>query len=59
MAMFEMETRTRAGRCPTHGEVAGQKTVHKLSFPFFITGLLRAVAAFKRYRCPSCGAPTT
>lgn len=56
MAMFATETRTRAARCPAHGTVSAEKQVPKLKFPFVITGLGRGLAAFRPYRCPTCGA---
>lgn len=55
MAMINTETRTRRGECPTHGNVTGEKQVPKLKFPFVITGIARAFAAARRYRCPDCG----
>jgi hypothetical protein len=59
MAMINNETHTRVGICPTHGQVAGEKNVPKLRFPFIITGIGRALAAARAYRCPTCGAKTT
>jgi hypothetical protein len=56
MAMFNTETRTRAGRCPAHGAVTAEKEIPKLKFPFVITGLWRGLAALRPYRCPTCGA---
>jgi hypothetical protein len=58
MAMINSETRTRPGTCPTHGQVTGEKNVPKLRFPFIITGIGRALAAPRSYRCPTCGAKT-
>ncbi|HLM84578.1 MAG TPA: hypothetical protein VK272_00165 [Solirubrobacteraceae bacterium] len=50
-------TRTRPGRCPTHGEVAAQKEIPQFKFPFVIVFLVRrALAALRPYRCPTCGA---
>jgi hypothetical protein len=54
--MFNMEIRTRAAQCPTHGPVSAEKRVPKLKFPFVITGLGRGLAALRPYRCPACGA---
>lgn len=59
MAVIKNETRTRQGTCPTHGQVIGSKPVPKLTFPFVITSVARGAAAFKRYRCPECGAKVT
>jgi hypothetical protein len=56
MAMIDTETRTRPGTCPAHGEVAAEKRVPKLKFPFIITGIARGLAAARPYRCPTCGA---
>ncbi len=57
--MFDKETRTRPGTCPAHGTVTAEKQVPKLAFPFFITGIARALAAARAYRCPTCGTKTT
>jgi predicted RNA-binding Zn-ribbon protein involved in translation (DUF1610 family) len=54
--MIKNETRTRHGKCRTHGEVTGSKLVPQITFPFFITGIARGLAAIKPYRCPECGA---
>jgi hypothetical protein len=49
--------RTRPGRCPTHGDIQAHKTVPTFKFPFPIVFLVRRLmAAFRPYRCPSCGA---
>ena len=56
MAMFEHETRTHEGTCPTHGQVTAEKRVAQLKFPFFVTGVARGVAVLRAFRCPSCGA---
>jgi hypothetical protein len=56
MAMFNTETRTRPARCPSHGPVTAEKEVPRLKFPFVITGLWRGLAAWRPYRCPTCGA---
>jgi hypothetical protein len=51
-------TRTRAGKCPVHGDVQGEKTVPTVSWPV-VTYLGRRVAAqLKPYHCPLCGAKT-
>jgi hypothetical protein len=55
MAMFEHEIRTHQGACPTHGPVTGGKRVPRIKFPFFVTGVARAVAVLRPFRCPSCG----
>ena len=56
MGSMNSETRTREGTCATHGRVAGEKQVPKLTFPFLFTGVARILAAFRPYRCPQCGA---
>ena len=56
MAMIENENRTRPGNCPTHGKVTAEKQVPKLKFPFVVTGIARAAAAARPYRCPTCRA---
>jgi hypothetical protein len=56
--MINNETRTRRGECPTHGSVTGEKQVPQLKFPFVITGIARAIAAARPYRCPDCGTKT-
>lgn len=56
MTVFDHETRTRQGTCPTHGRVTAEKRVPQLKFPFFVTGTARGAAALRAYRCPSCGA---
>jgi hypothetical protein len=55
MATAKTETRTRPGRCPTHGDVSAQKVIPKLRFPFFVYLVLRWIAMAKPYRCPTCG----
>jgi hypothetical protein len=59
MAIIENETRTRPGKCPTHGNVTAEKQVPKLKFPFFVTGPARGIAATRPYRCPDCGTKTS
>jgi hypothetical protein len=56
MATIDNETRTRQGTCPTHGRVIAEKQLPKLKFPIMVTGLARAAAAMRPYRCPDCGA---
>jgi hypothetical protein len=48
---------TRAGTCPEHGQVDGERHLPRISFPFVITALIRLVAMRKPFRCPECGAP--
>lgn len=56
MATVNTTTRTRPGRCTTHGEVKAQKTIPTFKFPFVIVFLVRRlVAALQPYRCPICG----
>jgi hypothetical protein len=59
MALTDSEIRTRKGTCPTHGAVTAEKQVPKLKFPIVVTGVARATAAMKPYRCPDCGAKVT
>jgi predicted RNA-binding Zn-ribbon protein involved in translation (DUF1610 family) len=56
MAMIDNETRSRQGKCPTHGQVTARKQVPKLKFPVVVTGIARGAAAIRPYRCPDCGA---
>jgi hypothetical protein len=57
MATVNTTTRTRQGRCPTHGDVKAQKTIPQFKFPFVIVFLVRRIlAALQPYRCPTCGA---
>jgi hypothetical protein len=56
MPMIENETLTRIGNCPTHGRVTAEKLIPKLKFPFFVTGIARAAAQRRPYRCRECGA---
>jgi hypothetical protein len=54
VAIINSEARTRPGTCPTHGQVTAEKKVPKLRFPFIISGIARALAAARPYRCPTC-----
>jgi hypothetical protein len=56
MATIEHQTRTRAGQCPTHGQVTAEKQVPKLKFPIVVTGVARFAATLRPYRCRECGA---
>jgi hypothetical protein len=56
MSTIDNEIRTRQGTCPSHGPVAATKQVPKLRFPIVVTGIARAAAAIRPYRCPACGA---
>jgi hypothetical protein len=56
MAMIDTEIHTRQGTCRSHGRVTVQKQVPKLKFPIVVTGIARAAATLKPYRCPECGA---
>jgi hypothetical protein len=58
MATTNIETRTRPGRCSTHGEVTAQKTLPKLRFPFVVFLVRRWIAMAQPYRCPTCGDKT-
>jgi hypothetical protein len=56
MPATNTDTRTRPGRCPTHGDVQAQKAVPTFKFPFVIVFLVRRLlAALQPYRCPACG----
>jgi hypothetical protein len=60
MATVKTSTRTRSGRCPTHGEVNAQKTIPTFKFPFVIVFLIRRlIAVLRPYSCPTCGAKTS
>lgn len=54
--MSATEKRTITGRCPEHGIVEGTKDVPKVSFPFIVYGVRRALAAMAPATCPRCGA---
>jgi len=56
MTMTDNETHTRPGTCPTHGQVTAEKQVPTLKFPLVVTGVARAAASIRPYRCPECGA---
>ena len=49
-------TRTRAGKCPVHGEVQGEKSVPTPSWPVLAYLGRRVAAEFQPYHCPTCGA---
>jgi len=50
------ETQTAPGHCPTHGEVEATRQIPRVTFPPIITGVRRALAKRRAYRCPECGA---
>jgi hypothetical protein len=50
------ETQTAAGNCPTHGEVEATRQIPRVTFPPIITGVRRALAKRRPYRCSTCGA---
>lgn len=54
--MARTEQKIVSGRCPNHGLVQGIKTVPKVSFPFIVYGVRRAMAAMEPATCPKCGA---
>src|ERR1700744_2171978 len=49
-------TRTRAGKCPVHGDVQGEKNIPTAQFPAVVYLGRRVAAQFKPYHCPTCGA---
>jgi hypothetical protein len=49
---------TRAGHCPVHGDVQGEKSVPTASWPVVAYLGRRVAAQFKPYHCPICGAKT-
>jgi hypothetical protein len=50
------EIQTITGDCPTHGEVQASRDLPRVTFPLLITGVRRAIAKRRPYRCPTCGA---
>lgn len=57
MATVNIDTRTRAARCPTHGDVEAEKTIPTFKSPFVLVFLVRRLlAVLQPYRCPTCGA---
>lgn len=54
--MAKTQQKTVSGRCPNHGIVQGTKSVPKVSFPFIVYGVRRAMAAMEPAQCPQCGA---
>lgn len=50
------ETQTAPGHCATHGEVEATRQIPRVTFPPIITGIRRALAKRRPYRCPECGA---
>ncbi|HWD07821.1 MAG TPA: hypothetical protein VHA57_01880 [Actinomycetota bacterium] len=53
------KTQTRTGTCPTHGTVEATREVPGPSFPFIVYGIRLLMAAFKPFRCPTCGLPVS
>jgi hypothetical protein len=52
------ETETRAGRCPTHGDVEATREIPENGFPFVYFAIARAVAKRRTpFKCPQCGEP--
>ena len=49
------EVQTRQGTCPTHGSVQGTRQIPRITFPWLITAVVRAVAMRRPYLCPQCG----
>jgi hypothetical protein len=57
MDTVKTTTRTRPGRCPTHGDVQAQKTIPQFKRPFVIIFTVRRLRSMLTpYRCPDCGA---
>ncbi len=54
--MAQTEPKVVTGRCPNHGIVQATKEIPKVSFPFIVYGVRRAMAAMARAQCPQCGA---
>jgi hypothetical protein len=54
MTITDTETRTRPGRCATHGDVTAIKSVPKVRFPFVVWLVRRWIALARPYRCPTC-----
>jgi hypothetical protein len=51
------ETETRRGRCPTHGAVMATRDLPRVTFPWLVNWVRRALAARQPFRCPECGEP--
>lgn len=54
MATVNIETRTRPGRCTTHGDVVAEKKIPKWKFPFIVYAIRRLIATLQPYRWPTC-----
>jgi len=59
MSATKTTTRTRAGKCPVHGDVQGEKDFPVVSWPIVAYIGRRASAQFKPYHCPQCGKAIT
>jgi hypothetical protein len=51
------ETETRAGRCPSHGQVEGTRQLPRTHFPFVVYAVRRYLAKRRPFRCPTCDQP--
>jgi hypothetical protein len=49
------ETQTTTGTCSTHGTVEATRKTPRMSFPFIVYGIRRAIAKRRPYHCPTCG----
>ena len=54
--MAKTEQKVVSGRCPNHGIVKATKEVPRVSFPFIVYGVRRALATLSGAQCPQCGA---
>ena len=53
------EVETQTGRCATHGTVEATREIPRMSFPFIVYGVMRAMAKRRPFTCPECGEPVT
>jgi hypothetical protein len=54
------EVQTQTGRCATHGTVQASREIPRITFPFVVFAVMRAMAMWRRpYTCPECGAAVT
>ncbi len=51
----ETMVKTRAGRCPTHGDVEARKEVPKFRAPGLFWAFQYVASMVRPYRCPQCG----
>ena len=59
MAEARTTTKTKSGRCPTHGMVQATKEVPAFAAPGLFWLFRHLAAAKEPYRCPQCGQAVT